>query len=153
MVDTPLIRKVQPTDMAALVALCSLHAAFERAAYDPTGKAEALSEHLFAPTPSLFCLVVEHAGDLVGYTSYTRQFSTWDATHYIYMDCLYLREEMRGFGIGEQLVNHIRIEARKMGCTLIQWQTPDFNTRAMKFYDRIGGQAKAKVRYFLPLED
>jgi L-amino acid N-acyltransferase YncA len=47
-----------------------------------------------------FCLVVEWNHKLAGYASYTKQFSTWDAFYYIYMDCLFLTEKSRGFGIG-----------------------------------------------------
>ena len=78
-----------------------------------------------------------------------KQFSTWDANFYIYMDCLFLTEESRGYGIGEKMMNVIKEEAEKLNCNLIQWQTPDFNTRAIKFYDRIGGISKTKERYFL----
>ncbi len=78
-----------------------------------------------------------------------KQFSTWDAEFYIYMDCLFMDDKFRGFGIGEELVNRIKKETKENGCSHIQWQTPVFNKRAMKFYDRIGAQSKSKARYFL----
>ncbi len=40
-------------------------------------------------------------------------------------------------------------EARSMGCEGIQWQTPIFNTRAMKFYERLGATANDKRRFYL----
>ena len=44
---------------------------------------------------------------------------------------------------------HIAVlEAKKLGIKEIKWQTPTFNTRAIKFYDRIGGKSKSKERYF-----
>ncbi len=82
-----------------------------------------------------------------------KQFSTWDAEHYIYMDCLFLNENWRGFSLGEKLVDIIKEEARKLGCSLIQWQTPDFNIRAIKFYNRIGATYKTKERFFLKLKN
>jgi hypothetical protein len=42
-----------------------------------------------------------------------------------------------------------RVEGGKLKCNHIQWQTPDFNKRAIKFYERIGGISKSKERYFL----
>ncbi len=36
-----------------------------------------------------------------------------------------------------------------MGCEGIQWQTPIFNTRAMKFYERLGATANDKRRFYL----
>lgn len=40
-------------------------------------------------------------------------------------------------------------ETRSMGCEGIQWQTPIFNTRAMKFYERHGATANDKRRFYL----
>ena len=98
--------------------------------------------------PPLYCLIVLKNEELVGYATYMKQFSTWDTDFYIYMDCLYLTEESRGLGIGQKLIERIQKEGRTFGHSLIQWQTPDFNNRAMKFYDRIGAKRMSKERYF-----
>lgn len=145
------IRKAEPKDLDEIVELSALHAAYEKADYDPSGKKEALNSHLFGENRSLYCLVVQDSSSagLVGYTTYMKQFSTWDANFYIYMDCLYLTADSRGFGIGEAVMNRIKAEGRALGCALIQWQTPNFNTRAIKFYNRIGGSSKEKERFFL----
>ena len=145
------IRFADPSEVDGIVELCQLHAAFEKATYDPAGKKEKLSQSLFGRLPDLFCLVAVQGETLVGYATYMKQYSTWDAAHYLYMDCLFLRSESRSMGIGETLIDRIKFEGKKLGCDLIQWQTPDFNTRAMKFYDRIGAESKSKERYFLNL--
>lgn len=144
------IRFAQAQDMAKIIDLCAAHAAYEEANYDPTGKAERLAQAVFAAQPKLYLLVVEMNEELVGYASYMTQYATWDAAEYVYMDCLYLNEKTRGQGIGEQMIRRIQEEAKQLGCTLIQWQTPDFNHRAIKFYKRIGGVGKTKIRFFLP---
>jgi len=78
-----------------------------------------------------------------------KQFSTWDSDYYLHMDCLFLIKEARGFGLGEILLNRLKEEANLVNCKIIQWQTPSFNSRAIKFYDRIGGRSISKERYFL----
>ncbi len=143
------IRYAEKKDLNDLVDLCELHAIFERSDYDKTNKKELLNKHLFSDTPSLYALVVDMDDKLIGYASFMKQFSTWDAAPYIYMDCLFLKEGTRSLGIGAELMEKIKEESRNMGCDLIQWQTPDFNTRAIKFYKRIGGISKAKERFFL----
>ncbi|PHI18795.1 GNAT family N-acetyltransferase [Lewinellaceae bacterium SD302] len=143
------IRFARPDDLPAVVELCQMHAEYERAEYDPTGKVEALQQQFFSARPSAYCLLVEQDDQILGYATYALQFSTWDADHYVYMDCLFVREGARSNGIGEQLMNRIKMEARAMGCNLIQWQTPDFNVRAIKFYERIGAMGKSKERFFL----
>ncbi len=143
------IRFAQKSDLAGLVELCRRHAIFEKSEYSSDQKEGLLNEHLFSENPGLYCLVVEKDKTLIGYATFMKQFSTWDAGYYIYMDCLFMTEGSRGFGIGEKLIDRIKEEAMKLDCSLIQWQTPDFNTRAMKFYNRIGASSKSKERYFL----
>lgn len=144
-----ILRFAQKKDLKEIIRLCELHANYEQSDYNPKQKKEQLSNYLFSDIPSLYCLVVEKDVELIGYATYMKQFSTWDASFYVYMDCLFLTENARGYGIGEKLMERIKQETKNLNCTLIQWQTPKFNTRAMKFYDRIGGNSKTKERYFL----
>lgn len=145
------IRFVERKDLPQVIALCQLHAEYERSAYDSNNKLERLEEALFAPVPKLYCLVAESNGELIGYATYMEQYATWDAATYIYMDCLFIKESARGLRIGEKLVKRMEKEGRALDCTLMQWQTPDFNTRAMKFYHRIGASSKSKERFFLTI--
>lgn len=151
MIEEITIRFAKKEDLDGIVALCKLHAVFEKESFDSHDKAEGLNRYLFSATPSLYCLVVEKGKEIIGYASYMKQFSTWDAAYYIYMDCLFMLDGFRGFSIGEKLIDRIKTEGRKLGCTTIQWQTPYFNRRAMKFYDRVGGLGKSKKRYFLKI--
>jgi len=134
-----------------LIDLCQKHAEYEMASFNSVGKEDNLKKALFSDPPKLFCLVVEVSEIIVGYASYTFDFSTWDAATFMHMDCLYLDEEARGFGIGKILIEKLKQIAKDKNCINIQWQTPVFNERAIKFYHRIGGTGKDKVRFFLDL--
>ena len=141
------IRAVQAQDLTALIDLCRKHARYEQASYDPTNKEQLLGETLFAGNPKLFCWVVESDKQLVGYASYTFDYSTWDAGTFLYLDCLYLEPECRGLGIGEEIMQKLKVIAQQNNCVNIQWQTPDFNIRAIQFYQQIGGVGNNKVRF------
>ncbi|OXG05539.1 acetyltransferase (GNAT) family protein [Flavobacterium araucananum] len=145
------IRSCERSDLPKLVVLCQKHAEYEKAAYSAEGKQEKLQDALFREQPRLFCLVVATKETIVGYLSYTFDFSTWDAGTFIYMDCLFLEPEARSFGIGEVLIDKLKQIAIKKNCINIQWQTPEFNERAIKFYNRIGAKGKDKVRFTLDL--
>ncbi|MCF6280472.1 MAG: GNAT family N-acetyltransferase [Flavobacteriaceae bacterium] len=149
--DNIKIRFAKKEDIHQIIDLCEAHANYEQCDYLKNGKAEKLSIDLFADAPKLFCLIVEKDNRLVGYATYMKQYSTWDANKYIYMDCLYIKDDARGFGLGEKLVRRIQEEGRKLGCNLVQWQTPNFNVRAIKFYKRIGATSKEKERFFLEI--
>jgi len=147
-----LIRNCEISDLPKLVILCQKHAEFEKADFSPEGKEEKLKKAIFNKNPKLFCLVVATKETIVGYVSYTFDFSTWDAATFMYMDCLFLEEEARSFGIGEVLIEKLKEIATKNNCVNIQWQTPEFNERAIKFYNRIGAKGKDKVRFTLNLK-
>lgn len=145
------IRFALPEDIDALIDLCEAHSIYEKAVYERQGKRENLLRDLFTESPKLYCLVAIIDKEIVGYATYMKQYSTWDASEYIYMDCIFLREYTRGMGLGAKLIEEIAKEGRKLGCNLIQWQTPDFNTGAIRFYKRIGAVAKPKERFFLTI--
>ena len=145
------IRFAQREDLDELVNLCEEHALYEKADFSKINKKENLSVYLFSEEPALYCLVVELNSRLIGYATYMKQFSTWDANFYVYMDCLFLNDKSRGLGLGVELMNQIKKESVKLGCDLIQWQTPTFNTGAIKFYNKIGAHSKNKERFFLDL--
>jgi ribosomal protein S18 acetylase RimI-like enzyme len=145
------IRSIQKSDLDELIRLCSDHAEYEKSDYDSVGKAEQLSQALFSENPSLNIMVLESEGKLYGYTSFMKQYSTWDAEHYCYLDCIYLDEEFRGKGWGNMLMQASRDQALGMGLKLMQWQTPDFNESAIRFYNRLGAHSKSKERFFWKL--
>lgn len=145
------IRNCELPDLSKLVILCQKHAEYEKANYSPEGKEQKLKKALFSAQPKLYCLVVATKETIIGYVSYTFDFSTWDAATFMYMDCLFLEEEARNFGIGEVLIEKLKQIGTKKNCINLQWQTPQFNERAIKFYNRIGAKEKDKVRFTLDL--
>lgn len=146
-----LIRDCKESDLPVLVELCEKHAEFEQFSYNAEGKEKRLRMALFSDCKQLHCLVVEMNSRLVGYTSYTFDFSTWDAGLFLYMDCLYLEPSIRGYGIGEVLIEKLKAIALSKNCVNMQWQTPEFNKRAVKFYHRVGASGKEKLRFTLNL--
>lgn len=144
-------REIQEIDLPRLIELCKNHADYEQASYDTTGKLDLLKNVLFSYSKRLYCFVVEYHSQLIGYYSYTFDFSTWDAKTIMYLDCLYVEPDFRGMKIGEQIFENLREIATLNNCVNIQWQTPAFNERAIKFYKRIGGTGKDKIRFFINL--
>lgn len=144
-----IIRKATPADITDIVALCAAHAGYEKANYNPTGKAESLEKMLFCDNPQLNCLIAESNNKIIGYATFSSECSTWNAAYYTYMDCLFLYEAYRGFGIGEALVNEIILHSNKANAHHIEWQTPVFNERAIRFYNRIGAASNEKLRFTL----
>src|SRR5689334_22334739 len=95
------IRKLEEHELPRLLEMCASHAEYEKAAYSPTGKHQALQSLVFGNDARLFCYVIEADGLLIGYFTYTFDISTWDAGKYLHLDCLYLEPPYRGHRIGD----------------------------------------------------
>ncbi|MEO9485045.1 MAG: GNAT family N-acetyltransferase [Ekhidna sp.] len=142
-----LIRRAQERDIDQILELCALHAAHEKANYNATGKRDKLFHQLFEQA-TVQCLVAEEQTNLLGYATFIKQFATWEADHYLYLDCIYLREEIRGKGVGTKLMQLIKSYAEEERCFQMQWQTPAFNKSAIEFYKKLGAVSKSKERFF-----
>jgi GNAT superfamily N-acetyltransferase len=146
-----LIRNCVKEDLSEVVKLCKKHAEYEREALAPEGGQMQLGLRLesaiFSVTPRLFCFVVEVENNIIGYATYAFDFSTWDAQQFLYLDCLYLEDDFRGMGIGEAVMKTLERIAKENHCVNIQWQTPIWNERAIKFYQRMGGVGREKMRF------
>ncbi|REC50393.1 GNAT family N-acetyltransferase [Chryseobacterium pennipullorum] len=145
------LRLCTPADLDRLLVLIGKHAEFEKAHYSPEGKKEQLHAALFTEPVFLTCVIAEVDRVVIGYATYTFDYSTWDAAKFIYLDCLYIEDEYRSYGIGKHLMDWVKKTGEENDCVNMQWQTPDFNERAIQFYKRLGGIGKDKVRFTLPL--
>ncbi len=65
------------------------------------------------------------------------------------MDCLFIRQNARGQGLGKRMMAEIRQLASSLDCNHIEWQTPQLNLDAIRFYRRLGATAKPKQRFSL----
>lgn len=145
------VRFAEKKDLNEIIDLCEAHAHYEKSVFNKTGKLESLSNHFFENPNGLKCIVVQFEYEIVGYATFIKQFSTWDANYYIYLDCLFLKEKTRGKGIGKQMMQLIKEYAYKEKCKIIQWQTPSFNKRAINFYSKLGAIHASKERFSLIL--
>jgi len=137
-----MIREIKEKDLDKVIELIALHADWEKCPYQeqPQDK-ENLRKQIFE-VGDLKGLVVEVDNQVVGYATYIKQYSTWDAHYYNYMDCLFLEEQHRGSGWGKKIVDKIKEEGLPM-----QWQTPPHNEMGIGFYNHIGAEGKPKVRF------
>ncbi|MFB6617273.1 GNAT family N-acetyltransferase [Streptomyces sp. NPDC085524] len=150
---TPVIRRARPADLPRLIELIHEHVAYEKSEPRPPGLAERLGPQLFAEDAPLWVLLAETpGGEVAGYAACSTEFAFWDGRHHLHMDCLYLAEGARGHGLGAALMDAVRGLARELGLGHVEWQTPDWNEGAIRFYDRLGATGRPKRRYALPAD-
>ena len=139
----------RPDDLEALQLLIREHALFERAAAPDGELVRRLESLLFSPAPRLHAIVAEGDGGLAGYATASLEVSTWQASEFLHLDCLYLRAGARGAGVGRRILDRVRVLACELGASEVQWQTPDWNDDAVRFYEREGAVGRDKKRFTL----
>lgn len=144
------VRAARAEDLARIVELVQEHVAYKKSHPRAPGLAERLGAALFEDGARVWVLLAETPrGEVVGYAACSEEFSFWDGRHYLHMDCLYLAEGARGHGLGAALMDAVTDLARERGLGHVEWQTPDWNEGAIRFYDRLGAMRRAKQRYSL----
>ena len=132
------VRRIQESDVDAVVALVHELAAYERAPEQCQLTAAQLRAALFGEQPALFGHVVEMIGEIAGFALWFLNFSTWDGVHGIYLEDLFVRPEHRGAGLGQELLAALAAECVRRGYSRLQWSVLDWNEPAIGFYRRLG---------------
>lgn len=144
---TVTIRGAQVEDAGALLDLIHRHAAHERAAASVTLPVL----YAMLANPALFIFIAEDGGRLLGYAALTLDWSLWSGARYGHMDCLFVVETARSRGIGKLLLEAALDKARQEGVARMEWQTPEWNRGAERFYLREGAQRSSKIRFSMTL--
>ena len=90
-----------------------------------------------------------HAEVIIGYLNHSpvsfalffHNFSTFLGRPGLYLEDLYVKSEMRGKGIGKQMLAYLAGLAVDRGCGRLEWWVLDWNTSAIEFYKRLGAEA------------
>ncbi|GJE17732.1 GNAT family N-acetyltransferase [Methylobacterium marchantiae] len=143
------VRKAMVPDATALLNLVQAHAAFERGVAPLS--LDDLETILSADNPPTHLLVAEAHTALVGYAAVTLDFSLWQGCPYGHLDCLFVVARARGRGIGRQLFNAAVRLVQAEDVDRLEWQTPVWNSDAIRFYLRIGAIGVTKERFAIPI--
>lgn len=84
--------------------------------------------------------VAEMDGRVAGYASFVSGYNSDIAVRELWMLDLYVVPSARGRGIGRALVKAIAREAVRRRLTCLEWGVRGSNTRARRFYRRLGAR-------------
>jgi GNAT superfamily N-acetyltransferase len=111
---------------------------FERAADECHLTSDQLTAALFGPQPALFGHVaLDPGGEPAGVALWFLNFSTWEGTHGLYLEDLYVRPAARGLGAGGALLATLARVCIDRGYRRMDWQVLDWNP-AGEFYSALG---------------
>jgi GNAT superfamily N-acetyltransferase len=132
------IRPARPADVPAIYQLIRDLAAYEKALPEVTGTEQDLRRALLADSPAVFAHVAEQDGEVAGFALWFLNFSTWAGQHGIYLEDLYVRPDMRRFGLGRALLAELARICVDRGYARLEWWVLDWNQPARAFYASLG---------------
>lgn len=96
---------------------------------------------LLDPAEPMWAMLAFDGARAVGLVHWIRHRSTWTPGDYVYLQDLFVAEDIRGGGIGRKLIEHVYAAAREFGASRVYWLTHESNTTAMQLYDRIADRS------------
>lgn len=132
------IRRAEQGDVADITELIYLLAEHQRAKDECSVTQAQISDALFGDNPAAFAHVAVNDDDaVVGIAVWFLNFSTWDGSHGIYLEDLYVRQSARGGGHGKALLAALAKECVDNGYTRLAWSVANWNTPSIEFYESL----------------
>ena len=138
------IRPARAGDEDLLLELIHELAVYEKAPEEAVATPELIHQALFSETPTAEAVIAEWDGKPAGFALFFHNFSTWLGKPGLYLEDLFVREAMRGKGIGKALLLHLAGIARNRDCGRMEWPVLDWNTPAIEFYESLGAKPQSE---------
>ncbi|MBD2891974.1 GNAT family N-acetyltransferase [Spirillospora sp. NPDC000708] len=135
-----MIRPAVPDDVPAILRLIRELAEYERALHEVKATEEQLHARLFGDDPRVHVLIAEHEGRVAGFAVWFLTFSTWNGTHGIHLEDLFVDPAVRGHGHGKALLTELARIADERGYERVEWDVLDWNEPAIGFYRSLGAR-------------
>jgi len=124
-------------DVPALLALIRGLAAFEKKPHKAVATEADLLRDGFGSQPKFRALIAEWDGRPAGYASFFYFYSTFQGRPALFLEDLFVLDELRGKGIGKALLAAVVQLALNEGCFGLRWEVLDWNRPAIEFYEKL----------------
>lgn len=98
-------------------------------------------QRMLAGDEPMHAALAETDGAVVGFVHFIEHRSCWTTGNYMYLQDLFVSEQVRGRGVGRRLIEHVYADAARRGCARVHWLTHDTNTQAMVLYDQVADRS------------
>jgi GNAT superfamily N-acetyltransferase len=130
------VRAIRRADREQWAPLWRGYLTFYRAAASEE-VANATWARIFDPLEPVHAVVAERDGELIGFSHYLFQRSTWFLNPQCYLQDLYVGEDKRGRGVGRALIGAVVGAAKEAGAARVFWNTHETNAVARRLYDAV----------------
>ena len=135
------IRQAEEDDVPEILVLIKALAEYEHLADEVVATEELLKITLFGINSPAEVQIAYNKNQTLGFALYFCTFSTFLGRPGIYLEDLYVRESVRGKGVGEALLRRTAQRAREIGGGRLEWSVLNWNEPAIKFYQKMGASS------------
>src|SRR5947207_8089441 len=133
-----MIREATEADVPLILQFIRDLAEYERLADRVMATEEQIRRTLFGSPRFAEVLIAEEDGAPAGFALFFHNYSTFLGQPGIYLEDLFVRQEMRGRGVGKSLLARLARIARERGCGRVEWAVLDWIAPSIAFYRSIG---------------
>lgn len=147
------IEKVNRSNMNDFIHLIGGLAHYENAAPPDEAAKRRLEADALSENPP-FRAFVAYLGDRpIGYIIYYHTYSTYDGRRILFLEDIFVTEDVRKKGVGKDMFDFCLEEAKKQGCCGLQWAVLKWNENAIGFYERMGAKREDLHIYCIDEKD
>ncbi|MBC8089607.1 MAG: GNAT family N-acetyltransferase [Phycisphaerae bacterium] len=139
--STVAIRRAERGDVVLVLQFIRGLAEYEKLAHECQATEAQLERTLFGERPSAEVVIAFRDGVPAGFALFFQNYSTFLARPGIYLEDLFVDPAHRGHGVGQALLAHLAQLALERDCGRLEWSVLDWNTDAIRFYERLGARA------------
>jgi GNAT superfamily N-acetyltransferase len=132
------IRSAMPSDTRVIYALVRELAVYENLLDVVDATERMIGDALFGQSPRAFCELAEWDGEVVGFSLWFYNFSTFRGRHGIYLEDLFVRPDFRGKGLGKALIVSLARRCVAEDLARFEWSVLDWNAPSIAFYKALG---------------
>jgi GNAT superfamily N-acetyltransferase len=140
-VSAATLRVATREDVPLITRLIHELAEYEKLAHTCVADDASVGENLFGPNPAAEVVLAFLGDEPAGFALYFENYSTHLSRRGMYLEDLYVREHLRGRGIGRLLLSRLASIAVERGYGRMEWSVLRWNESAIRVYDAIGAEA------------
>lgn len=134
------LRPATRDDVPLITSLIHELAEYEKLAHSCVADDASVSENLFGPKPAAEVVLAFIGDEPAGFALYFENYSTHLSRRGMHLEDLYVREHLRGQGIGRMLLSQLASIAVERGYGRMEWAVLRWNESAIRVYDAIGAE-------------
>lgn len=142
------IRKVDKKTIGILIELIGKLAVYEKIPVPDLRAVRRIRADCIGKNPRFEAYLLFRDAKPLGYMIVLMTYSSFLARPTLYIEDLFILEEERKNGLGKQLFSYAQKLAKERRCGRMEWIVLDWNTPAIRFYEKHNGRHMDEWRFY-----